>query len=154
MGEPESVGRTKAKLPGRQDFLRWAGTGFLSLWGLGFLWVFSSFIKRPTSHSSLTETMLKIGAVDSLSPGEAKLVRRGNKPIFVIRTEDDSLVGLSAVCTHVNCVLNYDSGDGMLHCPCHDGLFDINGNVVSGPPPRPLKRFKVEERLGEIFLHL
>jgi cytochrome b6-f complex iron-sulfur subunit len=128
--------------------------GFLSLWGLAFCWVVASFLKPPPSGHGFAEHVLKLGPLDSLTRGEARLVRHGDRPIVVVRTADDSLVGLSAVCTHLNCVLTWDSAEGILLCPCHDGSFDINGNVLGGPPPRPLERYRVEVRLGEVFLYL
>lgn len=140
--------------PGRRKFLRWMSRGFMSLWGLLFCWVLASFLKPPTSHHRLTERVLKLGSLDSLPRGQAQLVRHGDQPIVVVRTADDSFIGLSAVCTHLNCVLTWDPAEAVLLCPCHDGAFDVNGNVLRGPPPRPLQRYRVEVRMGEVFVHL
>jgi len=138
----------------RRRVLGWLGKGFLSLWGAGFLWAWVSFLKAPLSNHGLTERTLNIGDPDSFVVGQAMLVRHGDKPLIVIRATGDSFIGLSAVCTHLNCVLTWDAAEGILRCPCHDGAFDVNGNVLTGPPPRPLERFRVEVRLGELFLHL
>jgi cytochrome b6-f complex iron-sulfur subunit len=139
---------------GRRRILRWMSRGFLSLWGLAFCWVFASFLEPPRSGHGLSDRMIKLGRLDSLPRGQARVVRHGDRPIVVVRTADDSLVGLSAVCTHLNCVVTWDPTEGVLRCPCHDGAFDVNGNVLSGPPPRPLERYRIEVRLGEVFLYL
>jgi cytochrome b6-f complex iron-sulfur subunit len=140
--------------PRRRRLLKWLTGGFLSMWGLGFAWVVAAFVKPPRSPRSLAERVLKIGPVDSLSIGQAQLVRHGREPIFIIRTDEETLVGLAGVCSHLHCVLNWDDEQQVLDCPCHEGAFDVNGNVLKGPPPRPLKRFRVETRLGQIYVHL
>ncbi|MGB6362403.1 MAG: hypothetical protein WBG64_07010, partial [Thermoanaerobaculia bacterium] len=87
--------------PRRRKLLKWLTGGFLSLWGLGFAWVVAAFVKPPRSPRSLAERVLKIGSVDSLSVGQAQLVRHGREPIFVIRTDEETLVGLAGVCSHL-----------------------------------------------------
>ena len=139
---------------GRRRFLKWLGGGFLSLWGIGLLWVVGGFLKPPRAGHSLAERVIRIGPVDSLPVGQAKFVRHGRDPIFVVRTAEDTYVGLSAICTHMHCILAWDGERRVLDCPCHAGSFDVAGNVLAGPPPRPLQRYRVETQLGEIFVHL
>jgi len=140
--------------PPRRALLTWLVRGFLSLWGLGFAWVIGAFVGAPRSPRTLTETVLKAGPLESLPVGQAMLVHRGRTPIWVIRTAEDTLIGLSAVCTHLHCILTWDGDQQRLNCPCHDGAFDLNGNVLAGPPPQPLKRYEVESQLGQIYVHL
>jgi Rieske Fe-S protein len=149
-----SENEQEKKVHQRRAFLRWLARGFLSLWALAGAWVFAGFLRPPVSRHRFSDKVLKIGSLDSIPPGQSMLVRHGDRPVFVVRTRDDSLIGLSAVCTHFNCVLEWDAEEGILLCPCHDGSFDINGNVLGGPPPRPLERYRVEVRLGEVFLYL
>jgi Rieske Fe-S protein len=61
-------------------------------------------------------------------------------------------VALSAVCTHLTCTVRYEASSGTIFCPCHNGRFDLAGNVVSGPPPAPLETFKVEVVGEDIFV--
>ena len=153
MGEIESkedgVGR-----PTRRRLLGWLSRGFLSLWAVGLAWMVAAFLKPPRSRDSLGERVIKVGSDSELLPGQARLVRHGSEPIFVVRAAGGELIGLSAVCTHLHCVLDWDQDQGHLACPCHDGAFDLNGNVLTGPPPRPLERYAVETRLDQIYLHL
>ena len=140
--------------PRRRRLLKWLTGGFLSLWGFGFAWVIASFLKPLHSQGSLAERVIKVGPLDSLPMGRAQLVRRGREPMFVIRTGEESMVGLAGVCTHLHCVLHWDDEQEQLQCPCHEGAFDVNGNVLKGPAARGLRRYRVETRLGEIYLHL
>ncbi|MDX9990613.1 MAG: ubiquinol-cytochrome c reductase iron-sulfur subunit [Anaerolineales bacterium] len=65
---------------------------------------------------------------------------------FVIRRSPDpaDIIILSSRCTHLSCRVNWnDEAQGFL-CPCHDAFFDIDGKVLNGPPPEPLRRFAFE----------
>jgi Rieske Fe-S protein len=62
--------------------------------------------------------------------------------VYVDRQGDGYRV-LSAVCTHLGCSVRWDAGAGQYKCPCHGGVYDRDGRVVAGPPPRPLDRLPV-----------
>lgn len=70
--------------------------------------------------------------------GEAKEIVFNNNPVVVINRYEKGFVAFSKVCTHLGCLVEYDKGLRKLVCPCHAGTFDLDGNVLSGPPPRPL----------------
>lgn len=143
-----------AATPTRRRLLGWLSRGFLALWAVGLAWLVAGFLKPPRSRESLGQRVVKVGPESSLLPGQAQLVRHGREPIFVVRTAVGELIGVAAVCTHLHCVLDFDRSQNRLACPCHEGAFDLNGNVLGGPPPRPLRRYRVETRLGQIYLHL
>ncbi len=152
MGEREASGR--AGRPTRRRLLGWLSRGFLSLWAVGLAWLVAGFLKPPRSRESLGQGVVKVGPESELPPGQARLVRHGREPVFVVRTAAGEWIGVSAVCTHLHCVLDWDQEQRQLACPCHEGAFDLNGNVLTGPPPRPLRRYRVETRLETIYLHL
>jgi Rieske Fe-S protein len=62
--------------------------------------------------------------------------------VFIDR-EGDGYRALSAVCQHLGCRVRWDASKKQFLCPCHGGIYDRDGRVVSGPPPRPLERLKV-----------
>jgi Rieske Fe-S protein len=66
---------------------------------------------------------------------------------YIYRKDESSIKAFRNVCTHLSCRVTWEEPDQVYFCPCHDGLFDINGVVVAGPPPKPLEQFetKVEE---------
>jgi len=78
-----------------------------------------------------------------LLPNSAKIFRFGNKPAILINTPQGSLKAFSAVCTHLNCTVQYSKEASHIWCACHNGKFDLNGKVISGPPPNPLEEYKV-----------
>jgi Rieske Fe-S protein len=76
--------------------------------------------------------------------------------VFVLRTADTEPLVLSNKCTHLGCHVNWDADKQEYICPCHDAQFGINGDVLGGPPPRPLERYsgdqvKVED--GTLLIH-
>jgi Rieske Fe-S protein len=91
---------------------------------------------------------------DSIAPGESFTFNYpgDDDPAIGVRLEDGSLVAYSSVCTHLACAVLWIKESGELECPCHDGLFDVNtGEVLAGPPPRPLPRIELEERTIAIY---
>ncbi len=63
-----------------------------------------------------------------------------------------ALVAYSQMCTHLACAVIPDVEKGVIHCPCHEGYFDLQtGNVLAGPPPRPLPRITLEIRGDDVY---
>ncbi len=73
-------------------------------------------------------------------------------PAILVRLGDREVVAFSQKCTHLGCVVYFDSDEHRWHCPCHNGNFDLlTGAVISGPPPRALGRIDVEIRGDTIW---
>jgi Rieske Fe-S protein len=70
----------------------------------------------------------------------------GGKPCLVVRTSDGEVRAFNAVCTHLDCTVQFRADHGDIFCQCHHGVYDLNGRNVSGPPPRPLEAYKVTLR--------
>ena len=73
--------------------------------------------------------------------------------LYVVRKSGEVRV-FSDVCTHLGCRVSWHADQEHYISPCHDGHFDILGNVISGPPPRPLDEFVTKIESGELFVHL
>jgi len=137
----------------RRQFLTWLSRAFLGLWAVGGAAVVAAYLK-PGEGGEGGGRLVHIGPLDQLRVGDALLVRHGVKPFFVIRTNESTVIALSAVCTHVRCIVNYDRERRAIVCPCHDGHFDLRGEVVSGPPPRPLPSYEVSVRAGDVYVRV
>lgn len=73
-------------------------------------------------------------------------------PAIAVRLSDGSLVAYSSICTHLACAVLWIKESKRLECPCHDGLFDVSsGEVLAGPPPRPLPKISLQERSDGIY---
>lgn len=73
--------------------------------------------------------------------GDAKEILFQETPTIIINRPGKGYIALSRVCTHLGCLLEYDKLQKKLICPCHAGVFNLEGRVVSGPPPEPLLTF-------------
>jgi len=73
-------------------------------------------------------------------------------PCLLVRTGDTEFVAFSQVCTHLSCAVIPRPEENIFLCPCHEGKFNLRtGNVVAGPPRRPLPRIDLEIRNSEIY---
>jgi cytochrome b6-f complex iron-sulfur subunit len=142
------------KVTDRRDFLKTLSSAFLGIWAVGGATALASYLKAPEHNEASSERTVRVGMLADLRLGEAVVVRHGVKPFFVIRLDATKVIALSAVCTHVRCILTYDRDRRAIVCPCHDGRFDLNGNVLSGPPPKPLPSYEVLTRAGEVFVRV
>jgi cytochrome b6-f complex iron-sulfur subunit len=138
----------------RRQFLKWLSGGFLSLWALGGAGALAAYLRPPDRNEASAERIVSIGRLDNLRVGEARLVQHGITPFYVLRTDASRVIALSAVCTHMRCILRYDRERHGLLCPCHEGRFDLNGNAISGPPQRALAVYEVSTRAGEVFVRV
>ena len=95
-----------------------------------------------------------IVALDQVQEGTAHLFRYPTDadPAILVHLPGGELRAFSQKCTHLGCVVYYKADSQKMECPCHEGVFDAgNGDVISGPPQRPLGRIDVENRNGTIW---
>jgi Rieske Fe-S protein len=103
------------------------------------------FLVPPASGEPATNSVVALKA-SALKPNSGMIFKFGSKPGIVVRTADGDVRAFSAICTHLDCTVQYKTDSSQLWCACHNGLYDLGGNVVSGPPPRNLEAFTVNLR--------
>jgi len=137
--------------PNRRDFLSY----ILSISGLGFiasvLYPILAYLKPPKQSEVEVSNVLAC-KLSELEKETHKIIRFGNKPVILIRTADDKLVTFSAICTHLDCTVQYRKDFGTIWCACHNGKYDLTGRNISGPPPRPLDPYKVILKGEDIYI--
>jgi cytochrome b6-f complex iron-sulfur subunit len=141
-------------MPGRFD-----RRGFLdSLLGAGFVSTIVAmaypvwrFLIPPASGEPVTQSVVAAQA-SQVKANSGMLFKFGSRPGLLIRTPDGNLQAFNAVCTHLDCTVQYKADTSQIWCACHNGLYDLSGNVVSGPPPRPLERFVVNQRGEDVVV--
>jgi len=72
--------------------------------------------------------------------------------VYVLTDNGRDYIAMSNICTHLGCRARWISARQQFFCPCHDGVFDKEGNVVSGPPPRSLDRFAVKHEEDRLLI--
>ena len=80
----------------------------------------------------------ELGSVDELQPGKGAIVRKGLAKVAAYRQPDGALVQRSATCTHVGCLVHWNSFETCWDCPCHGSQFQPDGNVINAPAIKPL----------------
>ena len=136
---------------GRRSFVEWilGGGVFASL--VSFLYPAVRFVMPPDAPEAVVNETTA-GKVGDLKPNSGKIVKFGAKPVLLLRLGDSEWRAFSAVCTHLNCTVQFDEAKRGIWCACHNGFYDVNGQVVSGPPPRPLDPYTVHVRADEIVI--
>ena len=72
--------------------------------------------------------------------GEAKFFEYAGASAVLVKKSDGNMVALSAVCTHLGCIVQWEKDKQGFLCPCHAGRYGADGSVLSGPPPKPLMK--------------
>ncbi|NUQ10750.1 MAG: Rieske (2Fe-2S) protein [Gemmatimonadaceae bacterium] len=84
---------------------------------------------------------------------DAWVESRSLKSVWLYTEDGESYTAYNGRCTHLGCGYSFDKEEGVFHCPCHHGLFDLKtGAVVGGPPPRPLDRLEVKVEDGNVLV--
>lgn len=107
---------------------------------------------------------LSLGSVDQFEVGKPKKVdfvffkrdgwieEQASGSAWVVRGSATTLTVFDPRCTHLGCPYGWNADRGQFLCPCHDGVFAIDGGVISGPPPRALDRFESTVEGGSLFI--
>ena len=129
---------------GRRRFLNWflgsAGGAFLA----SALYPVLRFVSPPVIPEAAVAEVEAGSANDpDLVSKGFKIVRFGEEPVIVVRVSDTEFRAFTATCTHLDCIVEYRPDRQVLWCNCHNGQYDLSGRNVSGPPPRPLRTYRV-----------
>ena len=137
----------------RRSFLNWL-LGIAGLSGLvAILYPIVRYLK-PQEIAEAAISSLRVGLVEDFPPDSGTIFKFGRKPGLLIHTSGGKFKAFHATCTHLSCIVQYRKDLGAIYCACHNGRFDINGNNISGPPPRPLEEFDVFLKGNEIYVSL
>lgn len=130
--------------PGRRGFLGWfLGTTTGALLA-SILFPILRFMSPPRVPEAATH-QVEAGSTNDpeLLEKGFKIVRFGAEPVILIRVSETDFRAYAATCTHLDCIVEYRPGERKLWCNCHDGVYDLGGRNVAGPPPRPLEPYRV-----------
>ena len=114
------------------------------------------YLATPARRAEIAEgeiTTVSIPTAGLPGPGTATIFLFGSRPTLLIHHEDGHYVAFDAVCTHLGCTVAFQPENHRIFCPCHGGVYDMNtGAVVSGPPPRGLKVYRVEAKNDHVVV--
>jgi cytochrome b6-f complex iron-sulfur subunit len=105
-------------------------------------WIVSDFFKpRRSRRMDDSNSVIVAGPVDRFQPGSVTAFPEGR--FYLARLADGGFLALHRECTHLGCTVPWIDAEGRFVCPCHASSFDITGDVLSPPAPRPLDIFPV-----------
>lgn len=153
----------KKNLPRRKFFINGikAVAGFF---GLSLSIPLAGFFISPVLKKT-APGWIEIADVPALTAGEPvgityKYARQDGwemseirKTAFVLKQADGNIAAFSNRCTHLGCGVTWDPAARQFKCPCHGGVFDAQGKVLEGPPPKPLAQLAVKVEANKIFIN-
>jgi Rieske Fe-S protein len=148
----------------RRDFIKvvTAAVGAVIAAGIGLPAL--DFLISPALRKQETETWVPLGKIEEIPvgiPTYFSFIRKRvngwentvtSHGVFAVRKDTSNVIALSNICTHLGCLVSWHPDIQEYVSPCHNGHFDINGNVTFGPPPRPLDEFKTKVEDGHLFV--
>ena len=106
----------------------------------------------PPKVPEAAQSNVVAGKVNELKPNSGTIFKFGAQPGILVKTQTGELKAFSAICTHLNCTVQYREDMQHIWCACHNGHYDLNGKNIAGPPPRPLEQYAVNIRGDEIVV--
>jgi menaquinol-cytochrome c reductase iron-sulfur subunit len=151
---------------GRRVFLGYMGAALSAFMAMVAGLPILGYLAAPLAGKE-SANWLSLGKADAFAPGVPKLVavsvsrqdgwRRLTeaRTVWVTAEEDGQFTVLNGRCTHLGCAYNWRTDGqyaGKFFCPCHDGVYDKEGTVLGGPPPRPLDRLEARVDGNELVV--
>ena len=130
----------------RRYFFEVIGLGAIGIAAAGSMLLTTQFL----SPNTLREPALKFkaGSPEDYPPGSVTLNKE--QKVFIVRAKEGYFYALSAVCTHLGCIVQWEKDKQDFLCPCHAGHYSADGVVTAGPPPKPLKKLPFTVAGGNI----
>jgi Rieske Fe-S protein len=163
MAQEEIVEETAPNI-NRRNFLSVATWGIAALMAIGFavpslIYIIGNALKRE-----LAEAWVRLGSTSKVEVGVPTLftftierqtgwiVNQEEVSVYVLTENGRDYIAMSNICTHLACRVRWINDQNQFFCPCHNGVFDTQGLVISGPPPRPMDRYEVKVEENQIFI--
>lgn len=144
---PEERGRLLA----RRDLLDLALVSTAAVVGAAIVGPLAVYLGTPPARAPLADVAVAKAETIPIDGSRSRVL--DGEEILIIRTAPDRFHAFSGLCTHSRvCSLGWDPKSHRIVCPCHRGAFDLQGNVVAGPPPRPLPRREIVVRDGTLYV--
>ena len=136
----------------RRRFINWFLGTSAGAFLLSVLYPVGRYLIPPEVGESTAGTVTLAIKPDDVKPNTGQIFKFGSRPGLLVRTAQGELKAFSAVCTHLNCTVQYRSDISHIWCACHNGHYDLNGKNIEGPPPRPLDAYVVNARGNQIVV--
>jgi len=127
----------------RRSFLKtlWIGLGIVAV--AEMVWVIFAYFKprKKKVQKEAFGSIITAGSADAFKKDSVTAFRRGQ--FYLVRLDDGGFLALSRKCTHLGCTVPWVESEKQFKCPCHSSAFNVKGEVLQSPAPRPLDIFTV-----------
>ena len=132
--------------------------------GAGYSIPAIAYIVGPAARKEEEQAWLRLGAASKVELGTPTLFKikverqtgwitnEKELSVYVLTENGRDFVAMSNICTHLGCRVRWIASQDQFFCPCHNAAFSKNGEVMDGPPPRPLNQYQVKEEDGQLFV--
>lgn len=142
---------TSSSPPSRRVFLNWFLATSIGASVVAILYPILNYLIPPKAGEPTTASVVA-GRASELKKNSGLIFKFGSKPGILIRTPDGEYRAFSAICTHLECTVQYKAETSQIWCACHNGTYDLSGKNVGGPPPKPLESYKVNLRGDDVIV--
>lgn len=148
----------------RRQFLEIATLSIGGVIALGVGLPAISYVVGPSLEKTEAQEWIRVGSASKVEIGVPTLfkvnisrqvgwnVTEEELAVYIVTKNGSDFVAISNTCTHLGCRVRWIDDTGQFFCPCHNGVFDKAGNVVSGPPPKPLDQYQVKLENDQLYI--
>lgn len=148
----------------RRDFMKAAISAIGGVIGLTWAVPAVVYVVEPALKSGQGVGWLRLGSTSKIEIGVPTLFKvtvqrqsgwvtnEDELSVYVLTNDGREFIAMSNVCTHLGCRIRWIDEQENFICPCHNGFFDKQGNVIGGPPPRPLDRYQTKVENDQLFI--
>ncbi len=132
----------------RRRFVAWLWALLTGALALELGWIAGSFFRPRGRTAAAGASLFVAGPADTFAPGSVTAFPDGR--FYLARLDDGGFLALDRTCTHLGCTVPWNPETARFDCPCHASSFDIAGEVLSPPAPRPLDLYTVRIENGVV----
>lgn len=148
----------------RRGFMRRAIAAIVGLIGVSLIGPLVGYVVSPALRRREGAQLSNIGTAVDLSVGQPRemstvvsfkdgwMETKTTRSVWAVKKESGEVIVYNPHCTHLGCAYGWNSGEKLFKCPCHGGVYDIDGKVLAGPPPRPLDRMEYQLEEGNLLV--
>ena len=148
----------------RRNFMQTAIWGIGGLIGIGFGVPAVAYVVGPSLKSQQAQTWMRLGPTSKVELGTPTLftftiqtqtgwiVNTEEVSVYILSKDGRDYIAMSNICTHLGCHVRWITDQNLFFCPCHNGEFDVNGDVIAGPPPRSLTQYEVKVENDQLYV--
>ena len=142
----EQAQTASASKTSRRDFLDLLLGASILGWLASIAYPVIRYLRPLPQNGPTGPTRLTREETGKLEQNKFVIVPVSGQRVIVLQSPEQKLLAFSSKCTHEGCTVTYLPGQSVIWCPCHDGRYDLNGRVLSGPPPQPLPEYAVRRQ--------